>query len=124
MYTFVAYYGLPTTFIAIIYIYVYYRVKRSTVQAFERSGMQRQQNRDLKIFRNLIILFGIYLSGGAPTAIFIFTHIEIFYSIGIVFISLTVVVEKSATFYVDRELLHVFKRRIRQTTTRVIPTIT
>ncbi|CAF3843359.1 unnamed protein product [Rotaria sp. Silwood1] len=124
MYTFVAYYGLPTTFIAIIYIYVYYRVKRSTVQAFERSGMQRQQNRDLKIFRNLIILFGIYLSGGAPTAIFIFTHIEIFYSIGIVFVSLTVVVEKSATFYVDRELLHVFKRRIRQTTTRVIPTIT
>ncbi|CAF1391530.1 unnamed protein product, partial [Rotaria sordida] len=99
-------------------------VKRSSAQAFQRSGRHRQQNRDLKVFRNIMVLFGIYLSGGIPTTMFIFTRIDIFYSMGIIFMSLTVVVEKSATFYVDRELFNVFKTRIRQTTTRVMPTVT
>ncbi|CAF4353021.1 unnamed protein product [Rotaria sp. Silwood2] len=123
MYTYIAYYAIPTAFIIIIYASVYCQVRHSTTEAFTRQGRHRQQNRDFEVFRNIMILFGIYLCGGIPTTIYMHLNIDIFYWIGIVAVSMTVAVEKFVTFYLDRELLNVLKKRICQKTTRVVPVI-
>ncbi|CAF2053043.1 unnamed protein product [Rotaria magnacalcarata] len=66
-------------------------------------GGERQQDRDFKVFRNIMILFGIYLSGGIPTA--------------------TVAVKNSVTLFLDRELFNALKKFIRRRNTRVMPAL-
>ena len=120
LYTFIAYYCLPTVSIVIIYVYVYRRVKRSSVRTAERPG-HKQPNRDMELFRNILILLSIYLSGGLPTSAYIFTYIEAFYYMGIVFVSLTMVIEKTATIFLDREIRNTVKKYFPKLNTRVIP---
>ena len=51
IHTFIAYYGIPTTYMVVIYIYVYYRGRKSSATAaLRRLGNNRQQNRDVQIF--------------------------------------------------------------------------
>lgn len=120
LYTFVAYYFVPTLATWIIYICVYYRVKRSSTRTNVQPG-RRAPNRDLELFRNLLILLSIYLSGGLPTSIFIFTKVYFFYSTGIIFVSLTMVVEKAVTLILDREIRITTKKILRIQTDRVVP---
>lgn len=123
LYTFIAYYCLPTVSIVGIYVYVYRRVKRSSVRTAVRPG-NTQSTRDLKLFRNILILLGIYLSGGLPTSAFIFTYIAAFYAMGIIFVSLTMVIEKTATIFLDREIHNTVKKCFCRSNTRVMPTTT
>ncbi|CAF3842073.1 unnamed protein product [Rotaria magnacalcarata] len=91
-YTFVAYYFVPTLrFLSFMLMFT-----------LERGG-ERQQDRDFKVFRNIMILFGIYLSGGIPTA--------------------TVAVKNSVTLFLDRELFNALKKFIRRRNTRVMPAL-
>lgn len=120
VYTFVGYYFVPTLATWIIYICVFYRVKRSSTRTNAQPG-RRAPNRDLELFRNLLILLSIYLSGGLPTSIYIFTKVYFFYSTGIIFVSLTMVVEKAVTLVLDREIRMVTKKILRIQTDPVVP---
>ena len=120
LYTFVVYYCLPTITIVIIYIVVYRRVKRSSVRTAERPG-HKQPSRDMELFRNILILLAIYLSGGLPTSAYIFTYVDAFYSMGIIFVSLTMGIEKVTTIALDREIRNTVKRHLPRSTTRVTP---
>ncbi|CAF4392172.1 unnamed protein product, partial [Rotaria magnacalcarata] len=123
-YSVLAYYCLPTVLIFVIYAYVYRRVRLSSAQVSERTGGRQQQNRDLKIFRNLIVLFTIYLSGGTPATIYIFSGINIIYSFGVIFVPFSIFIEKLGTFFLDRELFNVTKTVIYRKRTRVVSTTT
>ncbi|CAF2037899.1 unnamed protein product [Rotaria magnacalcarata] len=87
----------------VLYGYVCCRAKYSSIRVFHRRGGERQQDRDFKVFRNIMILFGIYLSGGIPTA--------------------TVAVKNSVTLFLDRELFNALKKFIRRRNTRVMPAL-
>ncbi|CAF0726675.1 unnamed protein product [Rotaria sp. Silwood1] len=63
--------------------------------------------RDLEVFRNIVILLSIYITGGIPTLIFLLFTIEISYLAGIVTFTLAVTVEKICTILLDRELRQV-----------------
>lgn len=121
IYTYTVFYAIPTILVFFIYAYVCYRTKFSTTLLLQRRGSIQQQSRDYIVFRNIIIVFGIYLLAGTPTAVHIITHIDIFYFIGISFISFGVATKSLAVLFLDRELFHVFKTRFRRKTTRVVP---
>lgn len=123
-YTLLVYYALPTIFIVLIYFYVYYRVKNSRAQAFTTTNNNRQQKRDFELFRNILILFGIYLSGGLPTTVYILTRIAIFYPMGLVFVCVTIFVEKATTLFLDREIRDTLKPLIHKVKPRVAPSVT
>jgi len=108
--------------IILIYINIYYQVKYCQKIKLE-SLKEIQQNRNLEILRNICILICIYLFGGIPTLIHITTRIDIFYSIGIVFLSLTVTIERICTILLDREMQNIIKNyfcQIKQTNTSII----
>jgi len=122
MYTLFCYYLIPTIFIIVIYINIYYRVKYCQKTKLE-SLKKIQQNRNLEILRNICIFIGIYSFGGIPTLIHITTRIDTFYSIGIVFLSLTVTIERICTILLDREIRNIIKNyfcQIKPTTTPII----
>jgi hypothetical protein len=106
----------------VIYINIYYRVKYCQKTKLE-SLKKIQENRNLEILRNICIFIGIYSFGGIPTLIHITTRIDIFYSIGIVFLSLTVTIERICTILLDREIRNIIKNyfcQIKPTTTPII----
>jgi hypothetical protein len=119
-YTYVAYYIFPILSICTIYIFIYYRVKKTKNCAQMLVRTIQKDKRDLEVLRNISMLLGIYLMGGVPTLLFLVTSNRIFYLISIVMISLTVAVEKVCTILLDRELRQVI-RKIAPKTTRITP---
>lgn len=101
-YTLLAYYFLPIGSVIIIYIYIYKRIKTLG----KRTELVRAVNdkRDLEVFRNIMVLLGIYITGGIPTSIFVISNIDFFYLAGIVTFSLAVAIEKMCTVLLDRDL--------------------
>ena len=119
-YTYTAYYIIPVLSIALIYIFIYYRVQQTVTSAEIRVRSAHNDNRDVKLLRNIFILVAIYLIGGIPTLLFLVTSIRTLYLIGIVTISLAVAVEKVCTILLDRELRQVIRKLLLKTT-RVTP---
>jgi hypothetical protein len=68
-------------------------------------------------------LIGIYTFGGIPTVIYITTKIEIFYSIGIIFLSVFVAFEKIVTILLDRDIRNIIKNYFFRSTTKITPII-
>ncbi|CAF4954943.1 unnamed protein product, partial [Rotaria socialis] len=68
--------------------------------------------RDLEVFRNIVILLAIYITGGIPTLIFIIFEIPLFYLAGIVTFTLAVSIEKICTIALDHELRQVVSNKI------------
>ncbi|CAF0836695.1 unnamed protein product [Adineta steineri] len=118
-YTAVAYYVVPVVSIIIIYIYIYRKIRR-TKQSAETILNTTNDKRDLEVLRNIVILLCIYIVGGVPTLLFLFTNINILYLSGIVTFTFTVVVEKICTISLDRELRQALKSII-HSSNRVMP---
>jgi len=72
IYTFFAYYIIPTLLTFIIYIFIYYQVKKTISRArmFIRTNNSRKRN--LEVLRNIIILLSIYSLGGLPNVLFFY----------------------------------------------------
>ena len=109
-YTLLTFSLLPIILVIAIYITLYVRIKRSGNNACIQQKSSRRQNRDLKVLRNIIILFSIYILGGVASVLYIFTKIELFYSMSIVFITLSVAIEKAAFILLDQEIRNTFKK--------------
>ncbi|CAF2489416.1 unnamed protein product [Rotaria sp. Silwood2] len=105
-YTAFAYYFVPVSSIIIIYIYIYRRIKNGSKRA-EIILNTANDKRDLEVFRNIVILLSIYITGGIPTLLFLLFTIELCYLAGIVTFTLAVTVEKICTILLDRELRQV-----------------
>ncbi|CAF0751766.1 unnamed protein product [Adineta steineri] len=118
-YTAVAYYVVPVVSIIIIYIYIYRKIRR-TKQSAETILNTTNDKRDLEVLRNIVILLCIYIVGGVPTLLFLFTNINILYLSGIVTFTFTVVVEKICTISLDRELRQALSSII-HSSNRVMP---
>lgn len=112
IYTVCAYYLISIFLITIIYIYIYHRVKRAHEHAVTTLNILNDK-RDLEVLRNIVVLLAIYIAGGIPTILFLFTAIEAFYLLGIVTFTLTVALEKIFTIILDRDLRQVMKSFIR-----------
>ena len=111
LYTLLAGYILPVVAIAVIYLYVFIRIKIITRRA-ENIRTNIRDKRDLGILRNIVISLGIYIGGGTPASIFVFTSIQIFYVIGIISFTFGVLVEKIFTIILDHELRQVIKEKV------------
>ena len=122
LYTLLMYYLIPVLFMMIIYMRIYYQVRSSGKTKVE-SIRKIQQNRNLEILRNIFILIGIYTCGGIPTLIYITTRIEIFYSIGIIFLSLTVAIERICIMLLDREIRKILFNFCCKTKPTILPIV-
>jgi hypothetical protein len=113
VYTILVYYIIPTVLIVAIYITIYVRIRRgknnAVTQKTTTTTTRKRKNRDLEVFRNIMILFLIYILGGTPSALYILTGVELFYSIGVVSVTLAVTVEKAVSILLDREIRNIFK---------------
>ena len=118
-YTIIAYYLAPVMLIIAIYIFIYVRIRTSAVAQFVR----RRQKRDLEVFRNIVILLGIYTLGAIPVLLYVLTNIELFYAMGMVSVSLTVSMEKLTSLFLDREIRTLLKRSISRRRIQVKPIV-
>ncbi len=119
-YTIFAYYLIPIIAIVAIYILIYRRLRRGGTHAFTQ-GPQRKSNRDLEVLRNIMILLSIYILGGVPAIFYMVSGIHVFYSIGIVSVTLTVVIEKSVSTVLDREIRKILSKFLCRSTMQVQP---
>ncbi|CAM2725945.1 unnamed protein product [Rotaria socialis] len=110
-YTVFACYFVPIFSIIVIYIYIYKRIKKASKRA-EMVLNTTNDKRDLEVFRNIVILLAIYITGGIPTLIFIIFEIPLFYLAGIVTFTLAVSIEKICTIALDHELRQVVSNKI------------
>ena len=119
-YTYIAYYTIPAILICILYIFIYHRVKQMSNRAEIIVRSVNSNKRDLELLRNIVILLSVYLMGGVPTLLFLFSGLRILYLMGIVSIAFGVATEKVFTVLLDRELRQVV-RQLRSKGTRIIP---
>ncbi len=119
-YTYITYYIIPTLIVCVIYLLIYYRVKKMRSLTQMSIGTINNEKRNLKLLGNILILLGIYLMGGTPSLLFVLTSNKILYLIGIVTISLTVAIEKLCTILLDRELRKVIRKLLTRRT-RITP---
>jgi len=121
IYTYVAYYLIPSLSICVIYLFIYFRVRKLANGTETLVRAVQKGKRDLELLRNILILLVIYLLGGLPTLFFLFTSLRTIYLIGIVTITLVVTIEKICCVFLDRELRKVVQMLIMKTA-RVEPT--
>ena len=118
-YSYIVYYTIPAISICIMYIFIYYRVKHTTNRAQILVRTINNNKRDLTVLRNTLILLALYLVGGVPTLLFLFTGLRILYFMGIVSIACSVAIEKIFTLVLDRE----FRQVLRSVVLKKIPVI-
>lgn len=121
-YTIIAYYLIPILLIISIYISIYIRIHYKVNTVAIQSG-PRRKHRDFEVFRNIMILFGIYILGAVPSIFYMLAGIELFYSIGIVSVSLTVAIEKFVSIFFIREIRTILKKLCCQKTTKIVPIV-
>ncbi|UJR25664.1 hypothetical protein I4U23_007015 [Adineta vaga] len=120
IYSFFAYYIFPTLSICMIYVFIYYRVKRVTNRPCISVRPNNREKRDLELLRNILILLFVYSIGGTPSILFLITANKPIYLLSIVSMSLTVAVEKIFTTILDRDIRQVIIKLL-SSTTRVKP---
>ena len=110
-------YVVPVVITVMIYIYIFYKVKKVKRNVTMISNTFNGQKRDLELLRNIAILISIYLSAGVPTIIYFFTLSNLFFFMALVTISSSITVVKVCTILLDRELRQTLRnilcRRIR-----------
>ncbi|CAF2314000.1 unnamed protein product [Rotaria sp. Silwood2] len=119
-YAYIAYYTIPALSICMIYIFIYYQIKQVQKGARPLLRLIHGEKRDLELLRNILILLSIYLIGGIPFLLFVFSSNRILYLIGLVTISLAVAVEKLCTILLDQELRQAI-RKLTIRKTRITP---
>ncbi|CAF1003377.1 unnamed protein product [Adineta steineri] len=119
-YTVVAYYLIPAALIFIIYIYIYFRIKRRRNSIFTIRPTART-HRDLEVLYNIMILFAIYTFGAIPTILYLSTGIQFLYDMGIISVSFTVAIEKIATLILDRDMRNMIKFYLHRSMTQIRP---
>jgi hypothetical protein len=112
VYTIFAYYGIPVLAIGEIYIYIYYQMKKVTVDAITTTNTINAQKRNAVLLRNILVLLGIYLGGALPAFLFYITSIKLIYLVNLVTVSMTIVIEKLCTILLDKEIRQVTKSLI------------
>lgn len=117
IYTILLYYLIPILAILLLYFFisVHLRSHRTSTE------FRRRNNRDLRVYRKLMILLSVYILGGVPTLFYILTGIEWFYSIGTVTVSLTVTIEKILSVLIDRKLRNHLKKYFLCLKSRIAP---
>jgi hypothetical protein len=120
VYTVTVYYIIPIMLIVGIYIFIYIRIRYNRNNTIVQAG-RRNQNRDLEVLRNIMILFSIYILGGAPTTLYILLGINVFYSMSVITLSAAVTVEKLTILVIDREIRNTCKKYFCQRKNRVTP---
>ncbi|CAF3369844.1 unnamed protein product [Rotaria sp. Silwood1] len=108
-YGYIAYYTIPALSVCMIYILLYWQVKRAKNNARPLLRLIHGEKRDLELLRNIVILLSIYFMGGIPTLLFLISSKRTLYLMGIVTISLAVAVEKLCTILLDQELRQVIR---------------
>ena len=122
IYAIFAFYIFPLVSIIIIYVYIYYRVKKIERNRIKMRGLMLNEKRDLELLRNISILISIYLGGGLTSFLFFITRNKILYLLNLVTQSLTVVIAKLGIIVLDREIRQVILNFIKQKR-RVVPFI-
>nr|ACC43975.1 7 transmembrane receptor (rhodopsin family) D [Philodina roseola] len=112
-YTVFAYYIAPVLAIVVMYIFIYYRVRR-TIQVTQMAKTIKKQKLDLELLRNILILVCTYLFGGLPFILFVITSVRKIYLINLTTISFAVFLEKLFTIILDREIRLVIRNMLRR----------
>jgi hypothetical protein len=120
VYTYLAYYIIPTYLTFVIYVFIYYRMRRTSKLAAIRFRVTNHGKRDLEVLRNIIILLILYLFTGVPSTLFVVTARPVLYSVSIITIPLTLSLEKVATILLDRDMRQVIGKFLKKTE-KVIP---
>ena len=122
VYTIIVYYFTPIVLTIAIYIRIYVRIHSVPNNAIAH-GNRRRTNRDIEVLRNIMILLSIYILGAVPSISYMLSGVEFFYSVGIIFMSLTVTIEKVVSILLDREIRNVLKKYLCHSTTQITSTI-
>jgi hypothetical protein len=107
-------YIIPIISIIMLYVIIYYRAANSSSN-IGRSIHTRK--RDIKLARNILILFSIFLFGGVPVTLYIILSGEMkslptgFYLFCVATPSIAVTIEKIATLMLNKEIRKTVKRR-------------
>ena len=117
LYTILLYYLIPIFSILCLYFSISIRLRSHRAS----TEVRRRNDRDLRVYRNLMILLSVYILGGVPTLFYVLTGIEVFYSIGTVTVSLTVTIEKVLSVLIDRQLRNLLKRYFLRLNPRIAP---
>ena len=126
VYTIIAYYVAPVSIAILIYIYAYWQliVSRRQLLAIAHHTARK---RDIIVLRNILILFGIYITGPIPMLIYFMTGVEFFNVITLVTFILATAIEKICALVLDHELYETIKsilidiRRFRLFNNQVTP---
>ncbi|UJR17134.1 hypothetical protein I4U23_004030 [Adineta vaga] len=116
----IAYYVIPILSIIVINVMISIRIylyrKNSRIQRHTR-----RKDRDIEIFRNIMISFSVYFLGGVPFMIYMFTDSEFLYSMGVISVTFAVTMEKLVIIHLDRDIRMTLKNCFCQKRTQVTP---
>jgi len=115
------YYLIPLLTTILLYINIYYCVKKSKRNAMITIQTYQSHKRDLKLLRNIVLLILIYLIGGFPTIIYLLIPIKYLYLLNLITQSLTVTIAKISIILLDRQLRNLIKNIFCRTRTVVMP---
>ncbi|CAF0779749.1 unnamed protein product [Adineta ricciae] len=104
IYSYSAYYIVPTSSVCIIYIFIFYRVKKFSHRSCTFARPTNKEKRDLELLRNIMALLFIYLLGGTPSILFVITASKPIYLLSLVTMSLSVAIEKISMIMLDRDI--------------------
>ncbi|CAF1432612.1 unnamed protein product [Adineta ricciae] len=121
IYTIIMYYLLPIVLIIVIYILIYKQVHSHANKNSIVLDQTKRKNLDLTVFRKIMILLSIYVLGAVPSLFYMLTNVELFYSIGIVSVSFTVMIERFLSLLIDRDIRDVLKKCLFFRTNQVTP---
>ena len=121
-YTFIFYYFIPIFIISILYLLILHRIRSNPVNQY-KNRINQNRNRDIQVYRRLMVLLGIYIAGGIPLVFYMITGVEFFYSAGIVSVTLTVIIEKLTSIFIDRKLRIAFQNVCKRTGMPIHPIV-
>ncbi|UJR17970.1 hypothetical protein I4U23_004869 [Adineta vaga] len=121
VYTVMMYYLIPIVLIIMIYILIYVRIHSYATNPAIAQDQRRRKTRDLEVLRNILILFSIYILGAIPLLFYMLTSVEFFYSIGIISVSFTVMIEKFVSLLIDRDIRNATKRYFGYRRMQIVP---
>ncbi|CAF0760313.1 unnamed protein product [Adineta ricciae] len=104
IYSYSAYYIVPTSSVCIVYIFIFYRVKKFSHRPCAFARPTNKEKRDLELLRNITALLFIYLLGGIPSILFAITASKPIYLLSLVTMSLSVAIEKVSMIMLDRDI--------------------
>jgi len=96
-YVIIIYYCIPVIIIYVIYICIFYQVKRTKQRARTLHNSEYRQRRDFELLRKILILTTVYLGTGLPIVLFYFVRTKYPYLATLLAMSLAVIFAKCFT---------------------------